>query len=67
MTVLGSLTTAEWIVAVVSGLVFLVSMIPLVWLTWCFVQMDDAAVAREIEHAQLVATSKDELRRKLAA
>jgi hypothetical protein len=67
MTVLGSLTTAEWIVAVVSGLVFLASMIPLVWLTWRFVQMDDADVVREIEHAQLVASSKDELRRKLAA
>jgi len=67
MTVLGSLTTAEWIVAVVSGLVFLASIVPLVWLTWRFVQMDDAAVVREIEHAQLLATSKEELHRKLAA
>jgi hypothetical protein len=40
-----SLTTGEWIIAAGSTVVLLLSVVPLVWLGWRFVQMSDDAVA----------------------
>jgi hypothetical protein len=45
---LSALTTGEWIVAIVSAVVVLVSAAPVVWLCWRFVQMSDEEVARAI-------------------
>jgi hypothetical protein len=67
MLTIAALTTAEWIVAVVSALGLLASMVPIVWLTWRFIQMDDGAVVHEVENAQRLAKAKEEIRRRLAA
>jgi len=48
MAIIATMTTGEWIVAVGSGLVLLVSAAPFVWLTWRFLQMSDSEVARAI-------------------
>jgi hypothetical protein len=48
MSIIATLTTPEWIVAVGSGLVLLLSAAPFVWLTWRFLQMSDGEVARAI-------------------
>jgi hypothetical protein len=48
MSIIATLTTGEWIVAVGSGLVLLLSLAPVIWLTWRFLQMSDSEVARAI-------------------
>jgi hypothetical protein len=48
---LSALTTAEWLVAVGSGVLLIVSTAPVVWLCWRFVQMTDDEVARAIEQS----------------
>ena len=45
---LSSLTTGEWIVAVGSGVLLLVSIVPAIWAGWYFVQMSDDAYARTV-------------------
>jgi hypothetical protein len=51
-SIIGMLTTGEWIVAAGSALVLLAMTAPLVWLCWLFVRMDDAAVRRAVDDAQ---------------
>jgi hypothetical protein len=48
MSIIATLTTGEWIVAVGSGLLLLLSLVPVIWLTWRFLQMSDSEVARAI-------------------
>jgi len=64
---IGSLTTGEWVVAIVSAVLTIPFLVLSVWLAWRFVDRDDATAIREIERAQIVADAKDELRRRLAA
>ena len=58
-----SLTTGEWIVAAGSAVVLLLSIVPLVWLSWRFVQMSDDAVARTVADVQRFAELRDRARR----
>ena len=58
-----SLTTGEWIVAAGSAVVLLLSIVPLVWLGWRFVQMSDDAVARTVADVQRFAELRDRARR----
>jgi hypothetical protein len=58
-----SLTTGEWIVAAGSAVVLLLSIVPLVWLGWRFVQMSDEAVARTVADIQRFAELRDRARR----
>lgn len=62
-SLLASLTTGEWIVAVGSGVVLLLSVAPVVWLCWRFVQMSDDAFARQVADVQRFAELRDEARR----
>ena len=63
-----SLTTGEWIVAAGSAVVLLLSIVPLVWLGWRFVQMSDDAVAADgcrrpaLRRATRPCASRDEVR-----
>ena len=50
--IIGTLTTGEWLVTAGSALALLAMTVPLVWLCWLFVQMDDVAVSRAIADAQ---------------
>jgi hypothetical protein len=58
-----SLTTGEWIVAAGSAVVLLLSIVPLVWLGWRFVQMSDDAVARTVADVQRFVELRDRARR----
>ncbi len=58
-----SLTTGEWIVAAGSAVVLLLSVVPLVWLGWRFVQMSDDAVAKTVADVQRFAELRDRARR----
>ena len=58
-----SLTTGEWIVAAGSAVLLLLSIVPLVWLSWRFVQMSDDAVARTVADIQRFAELRDRARR----
>ena len=58
-----SLTTGEWIVAAGSAVVLLLSIVPLVWLGWRFVQMSDEAFARTVADVQRFAELRDRARR----
>jgi hypothetical protein len=62
----GTLTTGEWIVAIASGVLLLLSAIPFVWACWRFLQMSDGAVARAIEDAQRMADLKQQARLELS-
>ena len=61
-----ALTTGEWIVAIASGVLLLLSAVPLVWACWRFVQMSDGAVARAIDDAQRLADLKQQVRLELS-
>ena len=58
-----SLTTGEWIVAAGSAVVLLLSIVPLVWLGWRFVQMSDDAVAKTVADVHRFAELRDRARR----
>jgi type IV secretory pathway VirB3-like protein len=62
-SVLSVLTTGEWIVAVGSGLVLLLSVMPVVWLCWHFVQMSDTEMANTIADVERFAASRDSARK----
>jgi hypothetical protein len=64
-SVLASLTTGEWIVTIGSALLLLLSLAPVVWLCWRFVQMSDDAVARTVADVQRFAELRDRARREL--
>jgi hypothetical protein len=62
MLINGALTTGEWIVVAVSAVFLLLSLVPVIWACWLFVNMSDGAVARAIEDAQRLADLKDRVR-----
>jgi hypothetical protein len=64
-SLLGSLTTGEWIVAAGSAVVLLLSIAPVVWLSWRFLQMSDDAFARQVAEVQRFTELRDRARREL--
>jgi hypothetical protein len=62
-TLIGALTTAEWIVAIGSAVLVLLSLLPVLWLCWLFVQMDDSAVERTIDQVERFTELKTEAQR----
>jgi hypothetical protein len=64
-SLVASLTTGEWIVAVGSAVLLLLSIVPVVWLTWRFVQMSDDTYAREVADVQRFVELRDRARREL--
>ncbi len=59
---IGTLTTGEWIVAGASAAFLLLSIVPLVWACWLFVNMSDGAVEDAIEDAERRARLRDQVR-----
>jgi len=59
---IGTLTTGEWIVVAGSALVLLLSLAPVLWASWLFVNMSDDAVDHAIHDAQRVALVKSRVR-----
>jgi hypothetical protein len=66
LTIIASLTTGEWIVAVASGVFLLLTLVPLIWGGWLFVQMSDDTVARTIDDVQRFSQLKETARHALA-
>jgi hypothetical protein len=64
-SLVGSLTTLEWIVAVGSAVVLLISIAPIVWLAWRFLQMSDDAFAKQVADIERFVELRDEARRAL--
>jgi hypothetical protein len=62
-SLVASLTTGEWIVAVGSAVLLLLSAAPLVWLTWRFVQMSDDAFAKQVADVERFVELRDGARR----
>jgi hypothetical protein len=60
-----SLTTGEWIVAAGSAVVLLLTVAPLVFLSWRFVQMSDEAFARQVAEVERFTALRDKARREL--
>ena len=60
---LSALTTAEWIVAIASALLLLLTTAPVVWLCCRFVGMSDDAMAKEVADVQRFVEERDRLRR----
>ncbi len=56
------LTTGEWIVAAGSAALLLLSLVPVLWACWLFVDMSDGAVDDAIRDAQQPAVLKSRLR-----
>jgi hypothetical protein len=65
--IVGTLTTAEWIVVAGSVLVFALTIAPIVWLTWHFVTLDDGTVTRMIDDVERLTALKEQARREVAA
>ena len=61
-----TLTAGEWAVAIGSGVLLLLSAVPLVWACWRFVQMSDGEVDRAVQDAQRMADLKEHARRQLS-
>jgi type IV secretory pathway VirB3-like protein len=64
-SLVGSLTTAEWIVAVGSAVLLILSIAPIVWLCWRFVQMSDDAFAKQVADIERFVELRDQARRAL--
>ena len=62
-SVLNALTTGEWIVAVGSGLVLLLSLVPVVWLGWRFVQISDDEYAETVADVEHFVARRDSARK----
>jgi hypothetical protein len=61
-SVLSALTTGEWVVSVGSGLLLLLSLVPVVWLCWRFVQMSDEEVVNTIADVERFAARRNKAR-----
>ena len=66
MTLITTLTTGEWIVAIASGVFLLLSLVPVILGSWFFVQMSDDTVARTIDDVQRYSKLKETARHVLA-
>jgi hypothetical protein len=64
-SLIGSLTTGEWIVAVGSAVLLILSIAPFVWLTWRFLQMSDDAFAKQVADMERFVELRDQARRAL--
>ena len=64
-SLVGSLTTGEWIVAVGSAVLLFLTVAPIAWLTWRFVQMGDDEYARQVAEVQRFVALRDRARREL--
>ena len=64
--VISTLTTGEWIVTVASGVVLLLSLVPVIWGSWLFLRMSDDTVARTIGDVQRYSEQKETARYTLA-
>jgi hypothetical protein len=62
----GTLTTGEWIVVAGSAGLLLLSLVPVLWACWLFVNMCDGAVDDAIRDAQRLAVVKNCVRCHLA-
>ena len=58
----GTLTTGEWIVVAGSASLLLLSLVPVLWACWLFVDMSDGAVDNAIRDAQGLAVVKNRVR-----
>jgi hypothetical protein len=61
-----SLTTGEWLVAAGSGIVLLLSLVPVVWLGWLFVAMSDQTYRRTVADVERFVELRDAARRSSA-
>jgi uncharacterized membrane protein YfbV (UPF0208 family) len=59
----GALTTGEWIVAIASALLLLLTTAPVIWLCCRFVAMSDDAMAKEVADIQRFVEQRDRFRR----
>jgi hypothetical protein len=66
LSVISTLTTGEWIVTVASGVVLLLSLVPVIWGSWLFLRMSDHTVARTIGDVQRYSEQKETARHTLA-
>jgi hypothetical protein len=64
-SVLAVLTTGEWIVAVGSGLVLLLSLVPVAWLGWRFVQISDDEYAQTVADVERFVAQRDSARKSM--
>jgi type IV secretory pathway VirB3-like protein len=62
-SLLTSLTTGEWIVAVGSGVLLILLIAPVVWLCWRYLQMSDDAFAQNVADVERFIELRDEARR----
>ena len=60
--IITTLTTGEWIVAITSGVLLLLSLVPVILGSWLFVQMSDDTVARTIDDVQRYSKLKENAR-----
>ena len=58
----GTLTTGEWIVVAGSAALLLLSLVPVLWACWLFINMSDGAVDDAIRDAQRLALVKSRVR-----
>jgi hypothetical protein len=63
---IASVTAGDWITIAVSGIVILLLIAPVAWLTWRFLQMSDDAFFKSVseveEFVDLTAQARDEAR-----
>jgi type IV secretory pathway VirB3-like protein len=62
-SLLTSLTTGEWIVAVGSTVLLILLIAPVVWLCWRFLQMSDDAFAQTVADVERFIELRDDARR----
>jgi hypothetical protein len=58
----GTMTTGEWIIVAGSAALLLLSVVPVLWAWWLFVNMSDGAVDDAIRDAQRLAVVKNRVR-----
>jgi hypothetical protein len=63
LEMIAALTTAQWLVAAGSGLLLLLSIVPVIWACWQFVQMSDDAYARTVADVERLVELRDRARR----
>lgn len=60
---IGTLTTAEWLVAAGSAVLLILSIVPVVWACWHFVAMSDEEYARTVADVERFVELRDIARR----
>jgi hypothetical protein len=62
---LSTLTTAEWLVVAGSGVLLVLSLVPVIWASWRFVQMSDDEYERTVAQVERFADLRDRARRSM--